>query len=175
MYVFAQNIGIRDKMKYYYQLIQYNNDLSFGSYKMELNRKLCAMRRKLSQRYWLDDSLGCCLLMWYCPFNFPFNFFNFFNFSNFFNFFNFQFYFRKFSNDNLRFYLVVQHCFSIFVTKLATLDNIIRRTKYEYVMYIHERNNWTNFRWDASEISISFSLNLCHSLAHPCHSFAEKT
>ena len=22
---------------------------------MELNRKLCAMRRKLSQRYWLDD------------------------------------------------------------------------------------------------------------------------
>ncbi len=23
---------------------------------MELNRKLCAMRRKLSQRYWLDDS-----------------------------------------------------------------------------------------------------------------------
>ena len=32
---------------------------------MELNRKLCAMRRKLSQRYWLDDSLGCCLLMWY--------------------------------------------------------------------------------------------------------------
>ncbi len=32
------------------------------------------MRRKLSQRYWLDDSLGCCLLMWYCPFNFQFNF-----------------------------------------------------------------------------------------------------
>jgi hypothetical protein len=132
MYVFAQNIGIRDKMKYYYQLIQYNNDLSFGSYKMEFN----------------------------LPFNFHYNF---------------QFYFRKFSNDNLRFYLVVQHCFSIFVTKLATLDNIIRRTKYEYVMYIHERNNWTNFRWDASKISISFSLNLCHSLAHPCHSFAEKT
>ena len=45
---------------------------------MELNRKLCAMRRKLSQRYWLDDSIGCSLLMWYCPFNFPFNFqFNF--------------------------------------------------------------------------------------------------
>ena len=53
---------------------------------MELNRKLCAMRRKLSQRYWLDDSLGCCLLMWYCPFNFHFNFH-----------YNFQFYFRKFS------------------------------------------------------------------------------
>ena len=35
---------------------------------MELNRKLCAMRRKLSQRYWLDDSLGCCLLMWYLSF-----------------------------------------------------------------------------------------------------------
>ena len=59
---------------------------SFGSYKMELNRKLCAMRRKLSQRYWLDDSLGCWLLMWYCPFNFPFNFH-----------YNFQFYFQKFS------------------------------------------------------------------------------
>ena len=129
------------------------------------------LRRKLSQRYWLDDSLGCRLLMWYCPFNFQFNFhYNFqYNFQ-----FNFQFNFRKFNNDNLRFYLVVQHCFSIFVTKLATIDNIIRRTKYEYVMYIHERNNWTNFRWDASEISISFSLNLCHSLAHPCHSFAEK-
>ena len=53
---------------------------------MELKRKLCAMRRKLSQRYWLDDSLGCCLLMWYCPFNFPFNFH-----------YNFPFYFRKFS------------------------------------------------------------------------------
>ena len=51
---------------------------------MELNRKLCAMRRKLSQRYWLDDSLGCCLLMWYGPFNFPFNFH-----------YNFQFYFRN--------------------------------------------------------------------------------
>ena len=49
---------------------------------MELNRKLCAMGRKLSQRYWLDDSLGCSLLMWYCPFNFHYNFqFNFqFNF-----------------------------------------------------------------------------------------------
>ena len=36
------------------------------------------MRRKLSQRYWLDDSIGCSLLMWYCPFNFHYNFqFNF--------------------------------------------------------------------------------------------------
>ena len=63
-------------------------NLSFGSYKMELNRKLCAMRRKLSQRYWLDDSLGCCLLMWYCPFNFHYNF----PFNSHFNFsFNFPF------------------------------------------------------------------------------------
>ena len=35
---------------------------------MELNRKLCASRRKLSQQSWLDDSLGCCLPTWYCPF-----------------------------------------------------------------------------------------------------------
>ena len=71
---------------------------------MELNRKLCAMRRKLSQRYWLDDSLGCCLLMWYCPFNFPFNFH-----------YNFQFYFRKFRN------FILFPNGSIFETKVSKL------------------------------------------------------
>ena len=33
--------------------------------------KLCALRRKLSQQGWLDDSIGCCQPIWYCPFNFP--------------------------------------------------------------------------------------------------------
>ena len=28
------------------------------------------------------------------------------------------------------------------------------RTKQESVMYIYERENWTNFRWDASEVSL---------------------
>ena len=35
---------------------------------MELNRKLCALRRKLSQQSWLDYSFGCGLPIWYCPF-----------------------------------------------------------------------------------------------------------
>ena len=35
---------------------------------MELNKELCALRRKLSQQNWLDDSFGCCLPLWYCPF-----------------------------------------------------------------------------------------------------------
>ena len=43
-------------------------NLSFGSYKMKLNRELCASRRELSQQSWQDDSLGCWLPIWYCPF-----------------------------------------------------------------------------------------------------------
>ena len=35
-----------------------------GSYKMEL----CALRRELSHRGWLDDSFGCCQPIWYRPF-----------------------------------------------------------------------------------------------------------
>ena len=42
--------------------------LTFGSYKMKLNRELCALRRELSQLSWLDDSFGCCMPIWYCPF-----------------------------------------------------------------------------------------------------------
>ena len=56
--------------------------LSFGSYKMKLKRELCALRRKfldaLAPRRatkgaekpasWLDDSFGCWLPIWYCPF-----------------------------------------------------------------------------------------------------------
>ena len=28
------------------------------------------------------------------------------------------------------------------------------RTKYECIIYIHERDNWTDFRWDASKVSL---------------------
>ena len=28
------------------------------------------------------------------------------------------------------------------------------RLKYECIMYIHERDNWTNFRWDISQVSL---------------------
>ena len=54
----------------------------------------------------------------------------------------------------MRFYLVVQHYFSIFAAEFATLYMKFCRTKQECVMYIHERDNWTNFRWDASEVSL---------------------
>ena len=54
----------------------------------------------------------------------------------------------------MRFYLVVQHYFSIFAAEFATLCEALCRTKQECVMYIHERENWTNFRWDASEVSL---------------------
>ena len=56
--------------------------------------------------------------------------------------------------DILRFYLVVQHYFSIFVAKFATLFAVLCRTKFKSVMYIHERDNWTNFRWDTSKVSL---------------------
>ena len=52
------------------------------------------------------------------------------------------------------FYLVIQHYFSIFVAELAMLQTKLCRTKNEYVMYIHERDNWTHFRWDASQVSL---------------------
>ena len=47
---------------------------------MKLKRELCASRRKLSKKgvmrfaqevkpaSWLDDSFGCWLPIWYCPF-----------------------------------------------------------------------------------------------------------
>ena len=44
------------------------NDYSFGSNKMELNRELSTSCWKLSQQSWLDDSVGCCWHIWYCPF-----------------------------------------------------------------------------------------------------------
>ena len=28
------------------------------------------------------------------------------------------------------------------------------RAKYECIMYIHERDNWTDFRWDTSQVSL---------------------
>ena len=43
---------------------------------------------------------------------------------------------------------------SIFVAEFATLIAVLCRTKYEYVMYIHERDNWTSFRWDTSKVSL---------------------
>ena len=54
----------------------------------------------------------------------------------------------------MRFYLVVQRYFRIFAAEFATLIAVLCRAKYEYVMYIHERDNWTDFRWDASEVSL---------------------
>ena len=56
--------------------------------------------------------------------------------------------------DILRFYLVAQHYFSIFAAEFATLDNMFRCIKYECIMYIHERDNWTCFRWDTSQVSL---------------------
>ena len=54
----------------------------------------------------------------------------------------------------MRFYLVVQHYFSIFAAEFATLIAVLCRTKFKSVMYIHERDNWTNFRWDTSKVSL---------------------
>ena len=34
------------------------------------------------------------------------------------------------------------------------LQTKLCRTKNEYVMYIHERENWTDFRWDDSQITL---------------------
>ena len=52
------------------------------------------------------------------------------------------------------FYLVIRHYFSIFAAEFATLITVLCRTKYECVMYIHERENWTHFRWDTSQVSL---------------------
>ena len=57
--------------------------------------------------------------------------------------------------DNLRFYLSIRNYISIFAPEFAALIVALCCTKYECFMYIHERDNWTNFRWDASEVSIS--------------------
>ena len=48
----------------------------------------------------------------------------------------------------------IRNYFSIFFAEYATLIVVLCCTKYEYIMYIHERDNWTDFRWDASEVSL---------------------
>ena len=47
-----------------------------------------------------------------------------------------------------------RHFICIFVAEFATLNVLFRCTKYECIMYIHERDNWTNFRWDTSQVSL---------------------
>ena len=49
---------------------------------------------------------------------------------------------------------MIQHYISIFAAEFATLSMIFCRTKFEYIMYIHERDNWTDFRWDTSQVSL---------------------
>jgi len=43
---------------------------------------------------------------------------------------------------------------SYFAAEFAALYIIFCRTKYECIMYIHERGNWTNFRWDTPQVSL---------------------
>ena len=43
---------------------------------------------------------------------------------------------------------------SYFAAEFAALYIIFCRTKYECIMYIHERDNWTNFRWDTPQVSL---------------------
>ena len=50
--------------------------------------------------------------------------------------------------------LAFRYYCSIFVAEFATLIAILCRTKHEFIMYIHERDNWTNFRWDTSQVSL---------------------
>ena len=51
-------------------------------------------------------------------------------------------------------YLVVRHFFANFVAKYAAFYVVLCRISINKpFMYIHERDNWTNFRWDASEVS----------------------
>ena len=50
-------------------------------------------------------------------------------------------------------FLFVSSAFSIFAAEFATLYMKFCRIKYECIMYIHERDNWTDFRWDTSKVS----------------------
>ncbi len=54
----------------------------------------------------------------------------------------------------MRFYLSIRNYICILDAEFATLIVVLCCTKYEYIMYIHERDNWTDFRWDASEVSL---------------------
>ena len=40
------------------------------------------------------------------------------------------------------------------MAEFATLRTKLCRTKNEYVMYIHERDNWADFRWDDTQIML---------------------
>lgn len=50
-------------------------------------------------------------------------------------------------------YLIIRHYFSNFVADFATITQIKCRTN-QNDMYIHERDNWINFRWDTSQVSL---------------------
>ena len=50
-------------------------------------------------------------------------------------------------------HLVVRPYLTNFIAENATFDISLRRTRHKNDMYIHERAHWTNFRWDASEVS----------------------
>ena len=54
----------------------------------------------------------------------------------------------------LCFYLVIRYFIGIFVAKFAALITVLCCKKNECVMYIHERDKWTNFRWDSSKVSL---------------------
>ena len=56
--------------------------------------------------------------------------------------------------DILRFCLAARNYFGIFAAEFAALYIIFCCTKYECIMYIHERDNWTDFRWDMSQVSL---------------------
>jgi len=49
---------------------------------------------------------------------------------------------------------LIRHYFAIFVAKYAAFNVVLCRTSNNKTfMYIHEKDNWTNFRWDTSEVS----------------------
>ncbi len=47
----------------------------------------------------------------------------------------------------------MRHYFHNFAAEIATLWTILCRTENK-IMYIYERNDWTNFRWDTSQVSL---------------------
>ena len=49
--------------------------------------------------------------------------------------------------------MVIRHYFTIFAAEYAAFSLVLCRTENNKAfMYIHERKNWTNFRWNASKI-----------------------
>ena len=54
----------------------------------------------------------------------------------------------------LQVFLAIRNYFSIIAAEFATLQTVFCRTKYECIMFIHERDNWTDFRWDTSQVSL---------------------